>query len=93
MDNASYHSRRLETITTMSSRKPDILLADIKGTDDGSPNNWAKAVEHVIGIEDKRREARGFSDHVEPIIISLGEEDGDSCGSADDDLSGIEPME
>ncbi|XP_077552443.1 annexin A6-like [Haemaphysalis longicornis] len=52
-----------------------------------------RAVEHVIGIEDKCREARGFSDHVEPIIISLGEEDDDSCGSADDDLSGIEEME
>ncbi|KAH9369409.1 hypothetical protein HPB48_007187 [Haemaphysalis longicornis] len=35
----------------------------------------------------------GFSDHVEPIIISLGEEDDDSCGSADDDLSGIQQME
>ncbi|KAH9375371.1 hypothetical protein HPB48_006537 [Haemaphysalis longicornis] len=58
-----------------------------------SPNNWAKAVEHVIGIEDRCREVRGFSDHVEPIIISLGEEDDDSCGSADDDLSGIEQME
>ncbi|KAH9384235.1 hypothetical protein HPB48_026232 [Haemaphysalis longicornis] len=58
-----------------------------------SLNNWAKAVEHVIGIEDKCREARCFSYHVEPIIISLGEEDDYSCGSADNDLSGIEQME
>lgn len=179
MDNASYHSRRLETVPTMSSRKPDILAwltskgipcdatmtkkqllelvvpvkeqfvkfrvdvaaekagcvvlrlppyhcefnpieliwAQMKGevarmntdfkidsvrkllitaAENVSPSNWAKAVEHVIGIEDKCRDVRGFSDHVEPIIISLGEEDDDSCGSADDeddDLSGIEQME
>ncbi|KAH9384921.1 hypothetical protein HPB48_026951 [Haemaphysalis longicornis] len=55
----------------------------ITAPDNVSPDNWAKAVEHVIGIEDRCREVHGFGDHVEAIIINR-------CGSADDNLSDIE---
>ncbi|XP_077550605.1 uncharacterized protein LOC144163742 [Haemaphysalis longicornis] len=69
------------------------LLHALNAAEHVSPSKWAKAVEHVIGREDKCGGARSFSDHVEPIFITLGEEDEDNCGSADDDLSGIEQME
>ncbi|KAH9384772.1 hypothetical protein HPB48_026785 [Haemaphysalis longicornis] len=77
---------------SMMIERQDVLIWR-REAENVAPNNWAKAVEHVIGIEDKCREACGFSNHAEPLIISLGEEDDDSCGSADDDLSGIEQTE
>ncbi|KAH9364717.1 hypothetical protein HPB48_015865 [Haemaphysalis longicornis] len=49
----------------------------ITAAENVSPDNWTKAVEQIIGIERRRLEVRGFSDHVEQTIISLGEEDDD----------------
>lgn len=62
-----------------------------------SPKNWDKAVEHVIAIQDRFREAPGLSDNVEPIIISLGEEvlsecrDGAELWECRDGVSGYLP--
>ncbi|XP_065310615.1 uncharacterized protein [Dermacentor albipictus] len=51
--------------------------------------NWAKAVQHVKGIETHFWELRGFSYMMEPIIINLGS----GNNTSESELSGTEPFQ
>ncbi|XP_050042533.1 uncharacterized protein [Dermacentor andersoni] len=51
--------------------------------------NWAKAVQHVNGVETHFWELRGFSDMMEPIIITLGS----GNNTNESELSDTEPFQ
>ncbi|XP_077521363.1 uncharacterized protein LOC144132658 [Amblyomma americanum] len=54
--------------------------------------DWAKSIQHVMDLEAKFRLDTSGSEHIQPIIIQLGEDDTEESDS-DCELSGIEPLD
>ncbi|XP_037518299.1 uncharacterized protein LOC119395080 [Rhipicephalus sanguineus] len=67
----------------------DILREKIKNV---TAEDWRKNIRHVMELEAKFRVDTSGSDHVQPIVIQLGEDDTEESDS-DCELSGIEPLE
>lgn len=68
----------------------DVILRDkIKQV---TAEDWRKSIQHVMDLEAKFRLDTSGSEHIQPIIIQLGEDDTEESDS-DCELSGIEPLD
>ncbi|KAH6932826.1 hypothetical protein HPB50_010033 [Hyalomma asiaticum] len=54
--------------------------------------DWRKSIQHVMDLEAKFRLDTSGSEHIQPILIQLGEDDTEENDS-DCELSGIEPLD
>lgn len=63
----------------------NLLLSEVQNI---TPENWAKAVHHVKGVEADFWRMRCFENKLKPIIINLASDD----TSSDTELPDIEPL-